>query len=126
MPRDSSLLLLSLATLLTGCAYPNQFRNVRIDAPHAVVVGDGVAVMHINGQRTSFWQSRQRFHIPPGPTILRTVAGHWDIRAYMLSFTAAGGHTYSLRRQRADTSDSVVLRDDSGQVVAEAESQDPK
>lgn len=50
MTRLALLLPLVLVTMLTGCAYPNQFRNVRADAPHAVLVGDGVTVMHINGQ----------------------------------------------------------------------------
>jgi hypothetical protein len=120
MTRLSSL---ALALLLSGCAYPNQFRGVRADAPHAVLVGDGVTVMHINDQPTSFWRCRERFLVPSGATTLRAVAGHWDIQTYSLSFTAEAGHTYSLRRQRADASDRVVLRDSGEQIVAQAERQ---
>jgi len=126
MTRLASLLPLLLSTLFTGCAYPNQFRNVRTDSAHAVVVGYGVTVMHINGQPTNFWRSRERFRVPPGATTLRAVAGHLDIQTYVLPFTAEAGHTYSLRRQRADDSDRVVLRDGGEHVVAQAERQQTK
>jgi len=123
MTRLSSL---ALALLLSGCAYPNQFRNVRTDSAHSILVGDGVTVMHINDQPTSFWRCRERFRVPPGATTLRVVAGHWDIQTYALPFTAEAGHTYSLRRQRADGSDRVVLRDRGEHVVAQAERQGTK
>ena len=126
MTRLTLLLPLVLATMLTGCAYPNQFRNVRADAPHAVLVGDGVTVMHINGQPTSFWRCRERFRVPPGATTLRAVAGHWEIQTHAFPFTAEVGQTYSLRRQRADGSDRVVLRDSGEHVVAQAERQETK
>ena len=117
----------ALALLLSGCAYPNQFRNVRTDSAHAILVGDGVTVMHINDQPTSFWRCRERFRVPPGATTLLTVAGHWDIQSYaVLPFTAEAGHTYSLLRQRTDGSDRVVLRDGSEHIVAQAERQQPK
>jgi len=113
-------------TLVTGCAYPNQFRNVRADAPHAIVVGEGVTVTHVTDQPTSFWRCRERFRVPPGATTLRAVAGQWDIQTYTLPFTAEAGQTYSLRLQRADGSDRVVLRNSREHIDAQAEKRDSK
>ncbi len=36
------------AVLVAGCAYPNQFRNIRADSPYAVLVGEDVTLFHIN------------------------------------------------------------------------------
>ena len=120
MTRLTPLALL----LLAGCAYPNQFRNVDADAPHAVLVGDGVTVMHINRQPTSFWRVRETFRIPPGRTTLRAVAGHWDIHSYTgLVFTAEVGQRYSLRRDRTAGSDRVVVRDRDEHIVSHAEAE---
>lgn len=124
MTRLASLAVLLLATGFAGCAYPNQFRNVRADAPHAVLIGDGVTVVHISGRPTGFWRVRERFRVPPGENTLGAVAGHWDIQSYAVPpFTAVAGQTYFLRRQRADGSDRVVLRDRADHIVAQAERQ---
>src|SRR5678815_5506566 len=99
---------LMLAALLTSCAYPNQFRNVSADSPHAVLTGSGVKVTHLNDQPASFWRCSERFRIPPGPTTLRTVAGHWNVHEYpLLWFSAQSGESYFLQRQQSDGSDSV-------------------
>ena len=122
MTRISSLTPLTLATLLAGCAFENQFRNVRTGSPHAVLIGDGVTLFHINGQPTSFWRCRERFRIPVGPTTVRTVAGYWDVHDYpLLRFTAEAGHTYSVQRQRTDNFDRVVVRDGASKLIAASE-----
>ena len=122
MTRLSSLAPLALAASLAGCAYPNQFRDVRTDSPHAVLVGDGVKLMHINDQPTSFWRSSERFHISPAPTTVRVIAGYrGDIHYPLLRFTAETGHSYSVQRQHSDGSDRIILRDGGEHVVAQAE-----
>jgi hypothetical protein len=129
MTRLLLILLFVLVNLLTGCTYPNQFRNVRTDSPHTVIVGDGVTVMHINDQPTSFWRCHERFRVPPGLTVLRFIGplNHWNTQRYTeLSFTAEAGQTYSLRRERAASSDRVILRDSGELVVVQAEGQDAK
>jgi len=127
MTRLLSLIPLALATLVTGCAYPNQFRNVHTESSHAILVGDGVTLMHINDLPTSFWRCRERFRVSPGPTTLRAIAGHWDVHEYaVLQFAAEAGHIYSLRRERADGSDHVVLRDSGERIIAQAERQPTK
>lgn len=63
------------AVLVAGCAYPNQFRNIRADSPYAVLVGEDVTLFHINGQPTSFWRFRERFFVAPGPTTVRVISG---------------------------------------------------
>lgn len=115
---------LALATLVAGCAYPNQFRNVRADSPHAVLVGQGVKLMHINDQPTSFWRTRERFCISPGLTRVRVISGYrGDVNYPLLRFTAEAGHSYSVRRQQSGGSDSIVLRDGEERVVAQLETE---
>ena len=112
----------ALLALLSGCAYPNQFQNVRSKSPHAILVGDGVAVTHINGQPTSFWRSRERFNILPGPTTLRTVAGYWDVHDYpVLQFAAEPGHRYFLGRISTNGADRVVLSESDKRTIAQTE-----
>lgn len=108
--------------LLASCAYPNQFRNVRADSPHAVVVGEGVRLMHINDQPTSFWRSRERFWVSPGSVTVRTISGYrGDVHYPLLRFRAEAGHTYLVQRQRAEGSDRVIIRDAGERIIAQAE-----
>jgi len=117
-----SLGALTLTMLVAGCAYPNQFRNVRADSPHAVLVGDSVKLFHINDQPTSFWRTRERFRISPGSTTVRIIAGYYgDVHYPLLRFTAEAGHTYLVQRQQSGGSDSILLQDGGERVVAQLE-----
>jgi hypothetical protein len=72
----TSAVVLTLLAFASGCAYPNQFHNVRTESPHAVLVGKRVTLFHINEQPTSFWRTRERFRVPPGTTTVRVISGH--------------------------------------------------
>ena len=110
------------AALLSGCAYPNQFRNVRAVSVHAVLVGEDVRLPHINGQPTSFWRFRERFRIPPGPTTVRVISGHLgEVEFPLLQFEAEAGQTYSIQRKCGGGSDSIILRESLERVVVELE-----
>ena len=116
----------TLAMLVAGCAYPNQFLNVRAESPHAVLVGDGVKLMHINDQPTSFWRTRERFRISPGSTTVRVISGYrGEVHYPLLRFTAEAGHAYSVHRRQIPGSDTIVLRDGDGRVVAQIEGEHP-
>ena len=124
MTRLLSFTLLVLVALAAGCTYPNQFQNVRTDSPHAVLVGDGVKLTHINDQPTSFWRPSERFRISPGLTTVRVIAGYrGDVHYPLIRFTAEAGHSYSAQRQHRDGADRVVLQDGGEHVVAQAERQ---
>ena len=116
------ILSFTLLAFVAGCAYPNQFRNVRTDAPHAVLAGDGVKLMHINAQPTSFWRTRERFRILPGSTTVRVISGfRGEVDYPLLRFTAEAGHSYSVQRQQSAGSDAIVLRNGGERVVARME-----
>jgi hypothetical protein len=116
------VLLLTFLAFLGGCAYPNQFRNVRSDSPHAVLVGDGVKLMHVNGQPTSFWRTRERFRVAPGSTTVRVISGYRGDAVYpLLRFTTEAGHSYSVQRQCAGGSDRVIVREAGERILAQAE-----
>ena len=102
MTRLLTLTPLMLATLVTGCAYPNQFRNVRTASPHAVVIGDKVGVMAINGQPTSFWRWSERFRIPLGTNVLHTAySDRRETPGYAaVQFFATAGSEYVLARKQ--------------------------
>ncbi|MEY4387140.1 MAG: hypothetical protein RLY20_2423 [Verrucomicrobiota bacterium] len=122
MTRIYSFGVLTLAMLFAGCAYPNQFRSVRADSPHAVLRGEGVKLMHINEQPTSFWRTRERFRVPPGSTTVRVISGYrGDVHYPLLRFIAEAGHSYSVQRQQSGGSDTIVLRDGDARVVAQME-----
>lgn len=118
----SMTLSLFAAALLVGCAYPNQFRNVRGGSPHAVLVGEGVTLFHINGQPTSFWRFGERFCVSPGLTTVRVIAGRLgEVEFPLLRFTAEAGQTYSIQRNHGGGSDRIILRDRGERVVVELE-----
>lgn len=118
----SVTLSLFAAVLVAGCAYPNQFRNVGIVYPHAVLVGEDVTLFHINGQPTSFWRFRERFCVPPGPTTVRVISGRQgEVEFPLLRFTAEAGQTYSIQRKHGGGSDRIVLRNRGERVVVELE-----
>lgn len=106
------ILSFTLLVFVAGCSYPNQFRNISADSPHAVLVGDGAKLFHINGQPTSFWRTRERFRIPAGLTTVRVISGYYgDVHYPLIRFTAEGSHSYSIVHQRIAGSDSVILLD---------------
>jgi hypothetical protein len=115
------ILSFTFLTFVAGCAYPNQFRNVRTDSPHAVLVGDGVTLMHIKDQPTSFWRTRERFRVSPGSTTVHVISGYrGDVHYPLIRFTAEADHSYSVQRQRADDSDRVIVREAGERIVAQA------
>ena len=112
----------TLLALAAGCAYPNQFHNVRTKSPHAVLVGEGVTLFHINNEPTGFWRTRERFRVPPGTTTVRVISGHrGEVHYPVLRFTAEAGHRYSVQRQQSAGSDLILLRDGVERVVARLE-----
>jgi hypothetical protein len=116
------ILSFTFLALVGGCAYPNQFRNVRTDFPHAVLAGDGVKLTHINGQPTSFWRTRERFRVSPGSTTVRVISGYrGDVQYPPVRFTTEAGHSYSVQRQRAEGSDRVIVREAGEHILAQAE-----
>lgn len=106
-----------VAAAISGCAYPNQFRNVATSAHHALLTADagdrwsdrGPTVFAINSQPTSFWRTTERFHIPPGPTTLSVIADREPYEFAPLDFDATAGRHYHLRYGGARS--SVVLYD---------------
>jgi hypothetical protein len=105
-----ALAFVAALLLVAGCSYPNQFRNVSSDTPHAVLVGQRVTASHINQQPTSFWRSRESYRIPPGPTTVRPVTGFWDFQDYpVIEFTAIAGHRYTLTHQQSNDSHRVLV-----------------
>ncbi len=116
-----------IAVLLVGCSYPNQFRNVRANSPHAVLVGKSVYVTQINQQPPSFWRIGQTYRIPPGPTEVRTFVGSWNpFDMPRIEFTATAGHRYVLTRQTSNQLERVLLTQSASgaieqRIVAQAE-----
>jgi hypothetical protein len=106
-----------VAAAVSGCAYPNQFRNVETGAPHALLTADagdhrrdsGPTVFAIDSQPTSFWRSKERFRLPPGPTTLKVVADRQPYEFAPFSFDAIAGRHYHLRYGNARS--SVALYD---------------
>jgi hypothetical protein len=118
----TSAVLLTLLAFVAGCAYPNQFHNVRTESPHAVLVGKGVTLFHINEQPSSFWRTRERFRVPPGTTTVRVISGYrGEVHYPVLRFNAEAGHRYSVQRQQSAGSDLILLRDGVERVVAQLE-----
>ena len=111
---------LLLLPLLAGCAYSNQFREARTDSPHATLTGDGVKLIHLNGQPTSFWRSREVFRVPTGLTSVQVISGYrGEVHYRLLRFQAEPGHHYSIHRQQDPGSDAIVLQEDQeGRIMA--------
>ena len=98
---------LILTATISGCAYPNQFRDVSQHQPHAILAAEpssgffaaSLRITHINEQPTSFWRSHESFRIPPGSTLIRPIFCASEPYSYRpIRFTAATGHHYELRR----------------------------
>jgi hypothetical protein len=93
------------AALISGCAYPNQFRDVETSAPHALLTADdgdhwrdsGPSVFAIDSKPTSFWRTTERFRLPPGLTTLRVVADREPYDFAPLTFDAIAGRHYHLQ-----------------------------
>ena len=102
MKHFLSFTLVTLAAFLAGCTYPNQFRNVHRDSPHAVLAGDGMTVMHINDQPTSFWRVDERFRIPAGTNTCLTGCSDWKetIGYQRVQFVALADREYVIARKR--------------------------
>lgn len=106
-----------VAAAISGCTYPNQFRNVETSAPHALLTagaGDhwrdrGPTVFAINSQPASFWRSAESFRIPPGTTTLDVIADREPYAFAPLNFDAIAGRHYLLRY--GDTRSFVALYD---------------
>jgi hypothetical protein len=106
-----------VAAVVSGCAYPNQFRNAEAKAPHALLTADagdhwrdrGPTVVAISSQPTSFWRSKERFRIPPGPTTLKVIADREPYDFAPLRFDAIVGRHYHIRY--GDARSSVALYD---------------
>ena len=116
--------------LLTGCAYPNQFRNISRDQPHAVLIGQQVVVDHINGQPTSFWRSGEQYRIPTGDVhvVVFSERGRsfgWEPIHYpQLEFHSDAGSQYTITHQRSNDADRVTVwkrisENTRGRVIAE-------
>jgi hypothetical protein len=106
-----------VAAAVSGCANPNHFRNVETGAPHALLTADagdhwgdrGPTVFAIDSKPTSFWRTKERFRLPPGPTTLKVIADREPYEFAPLSFDAIAGRHYHLRY--GDTRSSVALYD---------------
>lgn len=111
-----------LMMLCAGCEAPNVFRNEPANRPHATLTSDNPPGFHgffglgrdvgphfINDQPAAFWRLRDRFRLPPGPTLLNviTVSQPYDFEP--LRFTALSGHHYILRPTRIGGRDAAEL-----------------
>lgn len=98
-------LFLAEPLFLPWRAYPNQFQNVPPSSPHALLTCEDVpnwsdrcpTISHINGQKTSFWRSSERFTIPPEPVELRVIANEPPYDYSPLKFTPLADHHYEIR-----------------------------
>ncbi len=106
LASKSCMLLPSLfAAAVVSCAYPNQFRNADTGVPRAMLTADpgdhwrdsGPAVFAINSQPTSFWRVGEKFHVPPGETVLTVIADREPYGFKPLRFRAVQGRHYHLR-----------------------------
>ncbi len=101
--------------LLTGCAYPNQFRNVSQSQPHSVLIGQQVVVHSINGQPTSFWRFRKQYRIPTGGVRVKVFSEQgrlfwWKTIDYpQMEFHSVAGNQYKVTHQRSNDADRVMV-----------------
>ncbi len=101
-------IVLLAALLLGACRYPNEFRNVQANEPHAVLRGTtypnagGIFAGHVNGQPTSFWRSSDVFRIPAGDTRCETAfSDRKETICYQTArFSAVVNRTYVIERKR--------------------------
>ena|SRR5438034_161298 len=124
-----------LALSLTGCAYPNQSRNVSAEQAHATLTVKSTRapfrghlhISAINEQPTSFWSCSGTYRIPVGPTIVHATYSGWDAYSYApLQFTAIAGRRYIFRRHLTEGRDYVALSEmeatsEHERVVAQAD-----
>ena len=115
---------ISLACVaVSGCAYPNQYRDAPKRNPHAILssvntegyFGGDVSPFRINGQPTSFWRWNDTFRLRPGTNEIVAVYGGNAFtnppRQYLpLRLNAHAGHTYTLQHTHSPT-DSVFITD---------------
>lgn len=102
--RHAPMLLVPVIALMS-CSYPNQFQDQPPTKPHAVLTGAQAhhyfdrspTIFHINGQPTSFWRSKEQFHIPPGPTTLTVIADSEPYDFAPLTFNARPRRHYQVR-----------------------------
>lgn len=105
-----------------GMRLPQHIPQGSGGSPHAVLVGEDVSLFHINGQPTSFWRFRERFWIPPGPTMVRVISESLgEVEFPLLQFEAEAGQTYFIQRKRGGGSDRIILRESVERVVVELE-----
>jgi hypothetical protein len=96
------------ALILVSCRYPNEFKNVPANAPHAVLQGtkypnDGhLFATHVNDQPTSFWRSSDVFRVPVGAnTCGAAYSDLGETVGYKTEpFVAAAGREYVMVRKR--------------------------
>ena len=101
-------LVLPAALFLGACRYPNEFRNVQGNEPHAVLRGTkytnagGVFAGHVNDQPTSFWRSSDVFRIPAGDTTCDTAfSDRKETITYQSArFVAVANRDYVIERKR--------------------------
>ncbi len=118
--------IFAFASVTAGCAYPNQFRSTPASQPHATLTtfndegffGGSITPFYINNQPTSFWRTSDTLRIRPGMTEVVAVYGGNAFtnppRSYKpLRFSAAAGHTYTLRHLQTGSTDSAMITDSS-------------
>src|SRR5688572_19722235 len=111
-----------VAPLLVSCESPNIFTNVAKDQPHAVLtaenpfgfrgfmsLGRKVSPHVINGHKRSFWSTKNRFRIAPGPTSIHAIDTLEPYSYDPLRINAVAGHTYVLRPTRIEKRDAVTI-----------------
>jgi hypothetical protein len=95
-----------MAVVLTGCAFPNQFHDQSRSLPHGTVTAvrergsplSAPTIFYINDQPTSFWKTRQRYYVAPGPVVLNVIADREPYEFEALPFTVKAGAKYDVRR----------------------------
>ena len=104
-----TLAMLLISSLLSSCSSPGAFRNVSVHQPHAVLVAEEVKfpiifggdyeslVRSINDQPVDFASVRNRFRVPPGPTVIQPEREDYpEWRLEPMHFTAVAGREYLL------------------------------
>lgn len=93
---------------LASCEHPNAFKNVRTNAPHAILRGTqypnggSIYASHISEQPTSFWRWGDEFRIPAGTnTCDTTYHSRKETVGYeVVQFVAHAGRDYSITRKQ--------------------------
>ncbi len=116
----------TLLAFVAGCAYPDQFRNVSKERPHAILkaenpfgfrgffsLGRDVSPFFINRQRTAFWRMGDTFKIPPGTNTVDVIDASEPYEYEPMQFTAVEGWRYTIRPTRIGDRDAVTLSEHS-------------